>query len=213
MRAPKARVPKSVKVTAKNKDIEFSKLEDCHTFSTDRKTYFRRRVCSKDYRELPGACLPFDNWVKQIATPSYKKYFFTYYEVISKDVRLPAPEYYTRKIVTDKAVQRTLARCFIVQKDLNSIPLPRDPKKRQAFETLFKRKWPRSFEYSSIQRGSVRTMKILKKSIESCIAYRLWFRRECVLGCSATIDTESHDKFLLILQVLLAYIDVDSLDE
>jgi hypothetical protein len=168
--------------------------------------------CFKDYHELPEGCSQFDTWISDIATPLYKTEFFKYYEVISNS-RLPAPEYYTRKIVTDVETLHKLERCIIRQKDWNSVTLPRDPVDRKAFERLFKRSWPRSVEYSAVQRGSTRTITNLKKSIECCITYRLWFRKECVRRCSPLIDTTGHDKFFLILQVLLAYIVVNKLDQ
>lgn len=212
MRPPKKKsVPKNVKIAAKH--VQFKTLDDCHTHSAEHKNYFFRHLgCDKDYHELPQGCLGFDKWVETVATPAYKRTFFSYYEIISKDVRLPAPEYYTRKVVTDPEVQHRLARCFIVQKDWGEVPLPTNPAKRKTFETLFKRVWPKSFDYSTIQRGSTRTMKLLKQSIKTCISYRIWFRKECVVQCSPTIDTKSHDHFLLILQILLAYIEVSSLD-
>lgn len=198
-------------MTAKN--IKFKTPRECHSYSTEHTLFFREIGCEKDYHKLPHGCLKFDDWVGKIATPDYKTEFFSYYEVISKDVRLPAPEYYTRKIVTDNEVQTRLARCFIVQKDWSEVPQPRDQVERKAFEMLFKRVWPTTFDYSAIQRGSVRTMKLLRKSIETCISYRVWYRKECVLQCSSTLDTKSHDHFLLILQILLAYIKVRNLDQ
>lgn len=211
MRPPSKTVPKKIKATAKNKEVHFRSPDECHNYSKDHKRYFIRELgCDIDYHELQRGCLAFDKWVEKIATPTYKKTFFSYYNVIHEEGRLPSSEYYARQIVKDKKVQHKLARCFIVKKDIKDVPLPRDQKHRQAFEHLFKKVWPRTFDFSTVQRGSARIMATLKKSIETCLVYRLWYRQECVINCSSTIDTTSHDKFLLVLQVLLAYIEMDA---
>lgn len=205
-------MPKMVKRIAKE-GIKFKKLRDCHDYSTCHKIYFRKMGCFRDYHELPEGCLGFDIWVEKVSTSDYKKEFFTYYKIISEE-RLLSPEYYTQNIVTDTVVQNRLERCVIMRKDWNSVPKPRDPKERQAFERLFKRVWPPVFDYNSPkQRGSVRTMESLRNSIETCITYRLWFREECVRQCSPLVDTFGHDQFLLILQILLAKIVVNKLDQ
>jgi hypothetical protein len=212
MRPPKQRLPKPskspklVRSVLKNKNITFGKPKECWNHSTTHIEFFKELGCFNDYHKLIEGCKLFDEWIEKFATKDYRKTFFNFYDIISKDGRLPGPEYYTKDIIIDETTQRTLSRCFIVKKDIEEVELPKRANDRRKFTSLFG-KWPETFNVDFVKHGNKRNLQKVKSIIQTCTEYRIWFRNICVRKCSSNISTHSHDKFLLILQILLAKLE------
>lgn len=69
-------------------------------------------------------------------------------------------------------------------------------------------KWPDAFDANTLAKTG-HQKQILLKSIEMCFTRRIEFRSKCVVSCSKKIDTQSHDKFIVILQITRAQIITD----
>lgn len=172
----------------------FPDLSTCWEQSDEHRRYFLRYLdCAERsrYHEQQAACLPFDNIVAGFAGEQYRRTFFAHYRVRG---RKPDPHVYLEGLVDDPLLPR-LALLTIERKPrslLDSIP--------PNYEG-----W---LEHFTIQAAVAivfpEEKRLIQNAIERCIERRIFFRNACVRSCNKRIATDSHDTFLLILQILRA---------
>jgi hypothetical protein len=178
-------VPQEIKKKSKLRDDGFPGLYECWAQSKTHKQHFLNHLnCAEiqKYHNQINGCKPFDKLIARWAEEKYKENFFGYYKLKGKKPRVLD---YTTGLVKDKTILRKLSELALIKRypdELEHIPEPYDH-------------WPIHL-YS----------KIRLDAIECCIKRRLLFRNACVRACCKRIDTNSHDNFLLILQILRARI-------
>lgn len=173
---------------------DFPDLSSCWEQSDEHRRYFLQYLnCAERsrYHEQQYACLPFDNMVAGFAGEQYRRTFFAHYRVRG---RKPEPRVYLEGFVDDSILPR-LALLTIEKKPrslLDSIPHDYDG-------------W---LEHFTIQAAVAivfpEEKRLMKNAVERCIERRIFFRNACVRSCNKRISTDSHDTFLLILQILRA---------
>lgn len=197
LRKKEVKAPRAVKSSAKVTTHEFKKPADCWQQSTQHKHHFVGTLqCDKSYHDDKHACLALDRWISKVAGAKYKTTFFSYYDVVHPG-RTPLHTYvYTKGLVTDRPTLERLRLYSVKKVEFSTVR-----HQEQEFKRLFF-SWPPTFTLDP--NLTLQQKRSLKKAVEACVERRVWYRQKCVLECSTKLDTRSHDKFILILQILRA---------
>lgn len=208
LRNKRVKVPRGIKLQA---DLVPQNAQNAQTPSScwdqsrEHRRYFKDVLkCDKSYHLDRYACLSFDRWVGRIAGDEYKTSFFSYYTTYP--ARITELRHCTTGVIEERRILSKIRQYNIVRKEVHDVNAPNDPVLRRKFTQRFYT-WPSSFTFDSTTTRA--QLKNLKKSIEACINRRTWFRKACILNCSKTIDTKSHDHILVILQILRARLVID----
>lgn len=175
----------------------FPDVPQCWQQSETHRRYFLGELnCPhiNEYHSQRFACGAFDDLVGRIAGEDYKYSFFNYYRIPGPDVRedrylqgLTRPEHFN-----------TLLNRVILRKEVGQI--------RGGIPGPFEN-WPQTFDLALVIAIENRDeWRLVLDMIETCIERRLIFRNACVRTCNRRIQTDGHDKFILILQILRARI-------
>ena len=190
MKAPSKKIQRD----AKRMYDSFPDLASCWERSPEHKKYFVKYLgCYdlKNYHHHHHGCKPFDDFISRWAD-KHTRDFFTYYKVNGCSTRDIS---YTNELVNDKRKIKSLSNMSIRRKtriELQGRDIPREYND-----------WPFLFTIPDLifDDNDKRDMIV---SIEKCIERRLIFRNGCIRACSLRIETESHDLFLKILQIMRA---------
>jgi len=199
MKAPS----KKIQHEARKLYDDFPSIPACWERSPEHKNYFIKYLgcySLKEYHKHHHGCKQFDDFIARWSEEKHQRDFFTYYKVVGLSTRDIS---YTHGIVTDKKKIRFLSRMSIRRKnreELNGRDIPNEYYS-----------WPFSFSIPDLIHDSDERKDMIQ-SIEKCIRRRLMFRNGCIRACSRIIDTESHDIFLKILQIMRAQLIIDSND-
>lgn len=188
------KTPAPVRRSSTQRYRGFPDLSECWEQSREHKKYFLKYLdCPEKakYHRTSAGCLAFDSLVERWATSPFRVTFFNYYKI---EGRKPRSLDYLKGIVLSSSVVSSFARCTL-RKLLPSeidgdVPAPYAD-------------WPVAFSVLDLFVDDVQEMKL---AVEKCIARRLLFRNACVKACCTKLDTESHDTFLFMLNIIRAQI-------
>lgn len=174
----------------------FPNLDECWAQTEEHRKFFLSRMkCNerRDYHEGVRSCKEFDDIVESLAGKNYRHTYFRFFKVVG---RKPKMEDYLKNLCDDHILPR-MAELAIVKKtrgELRGSGVPRD------YDI-----WPDHFTvHTALAVTDPEDLNALLVWIENCIKRRLLYRNICVRSCNKRIDTETHDHFLLILQILRA---------
>ena len=170
----------------------FPDLRMCWEQTPIHRNYFTRILNCEElskYHGERGACRRFDDISELIAGREYRQTFWAYYTVHG---RLPGTTSYTGELCPSTMFASLSMKQIVKRPDLTSFP--------PTFNS-----WPDTFTIeASGFFANDQDRRDAIDSIEACIRRRVLFRNACVRACNRRIDTDSHDMFLLILQILRA---------
>lgn len=174
----------------------FPSLDQCWSQTEEHRKFFLSRMkCNerRNYHEGVRSCKEFDDMIESLAGMEYKHTYFRYFKVVG---RKPRPDEYLDAL-SDRQILPKLAELAIVKKtraELHGAGIPGNYSI-----------WPSHFTVdAAIAVLDPEDIDSLLVWIEHCIKRRLLFRNICVRACNKRIDTDTHDHFLLILQILRA---------
>jgi hypothetical protein len=179
----------------------FPDLRSCWEQSEDHKEYFMRYMdCvekSKYHRQV-HACKDFDRLIERWSEPIDSTKFFHYYDITGKTVRDNA---YLVQLISDRQTLLKYAANSIRKKTpeklaSEGIELP------EVYGD-----WSIEFNIPALLLDEQEIREMIG-ALNNCIQRRQLFRNLCVKACCKKIDTESHDIFLRMLQILRAQIIV-----
>jgi hypothetical protein len=146
------------------------------------------------YHEIRGGCVEFDRIVESIAGHHDRIRFFSFYVIVG---RRPRPDVYLEGLASPNAFPQ-LINLMIRKKTIDEIGT--SPGEHHRYHA-----WPVDFVIDyMIDTSSARDRALFLSAVEQCIRRRILFRIACVRSCNRRIDTEGHDAFLLMLQILRA---------
>ena len=174
----------------------FPRLDQCWSQSEEHRKFFLSKMrCNerRDYHEGVRSCKEFDDMIESLAGKQYKHTYFRYFKVVG---RKPRQDDYLEAL-SERGVLPKLAELAIVKKTRAELRGAGVPGNYNI--------WPSHFTVDAAMAVlDPEDNDALLKWIEYCIKRRLLFRNVCVRTCNKRIDTETHDHFLLILQILRA---------
>ena len=190
-------------------DEFFSSPRRCWEFNkNNRFEFMKKQKCHKiDYHNEKNGCLPFDDAMENISTEEFRTTMFVYYEITHPTTAPSIPRYATNRLAgtigtkAQRGEEIILLSRYIIAKKQEALingPIP----------TPF-HSWPKGFDPLLLGRTK-RQREILARSVENCIKRRMEFRNKCAIPCSKKIKRqETHDEFILILQIIRAQLLVD----
>ena len=173
-------------------------IPDAHyeCWNHNKQHFFRHMNCveMQKYHNQNNGCKPFDKLIARWAGEKYKATLFGFYTI--KGIKPPVHTY-TTDLVKDKKLLRKLSELVLIKKYPDEFEnLPEEYKD-----------WPIQFDLQAIYAIMFdEDAKEMLESIECCIKRRILFRNVCIRACCKRIDSNSHDTFLLVLQILRARI-------
>ena len=174
----------------------FPQLDACWAQSEDHRKFFLSQMKCKERREYHTgirSCKDFDDRIEELAGHDYRDTYFRFFKIVG---RKPKKEDYLERLC-DASILAKLSELAIVKKsrqDLRVAGVPGD------YDM-----WPAHFTIASILHvADPEDVNLLLGWVENCIKRRLLFRNICVRTCNKRIDTQTHDHFLLVLQILRA---------
>ncbi len=197
------RPPAEVRRAANKRYPGFPDEEECWEQSKTHRDYFLKYLdCAhkSNYHHDMRGCKPFDDLLTRWATTrGLARSFFTHYNILG---RPPRGDFrYLSGLISDRSLLTRYSQCSL-RKKLNAEYRDGDlPPVQHAG-------WPLNFNLFDSYFDDEERAEALE-AVEKCITRRIMFRNACVKACSTKNDTESHDKFLLILQILRAQLVVD----
>lgn len=170
----------------------------CWKQTSDHEEHFVSNLkCPKlcEYHTDKMGCELFDDMVQEMphVGAGHRENFFNYYKITGT---VPHKRFYLKELVQAQYLSKfNLGLVRIPADELNGNP-PRNYNK-----------WPSTFEIDSFSDANPQIgERNILLYIERCIRRRLRCRNTCVVSCNGLIDTATHDKFVLILQILRARI-------
>ena len=164
---------------------------------TTRKNYHHKIVNKRINPPVPYPnCHNFDDFVQSIATSDkYRSTLLNYYKVVfGEDPERVSVRSYTNGLIKNERVIKTLSNCSIRKLHPSEIQGELPPKYNS---------WPLYFTTDladGIRLPGKR--QELQDWIKECVKARTFYRNKCIQDCNVLIDKQTHDKFLLCLQIL-----------
>lgn len=186
----------AVRRAASHRFPGFPDIRECWEQSKAHRDYFKQYLdCDQraQYHADNRACKPFDRLIVRWATtPALARTFFTHYNIVG---RVPRSYTYLDGLVKNRELLTRYAQCSLRKKlsreyGANALPVQHA-------------NWPLNFNLFDLFFSDEERQEALE-AVEKCITRRIMFRNACVKACCSKSNTESHDTFLLILQILRA---------
>ena len=174
----------------------FPDLDSCWEQTKEHRDYFIKYMScpeKRQYHLIRGACKEFDDMIERWAGQAYRATFLRYYTIVG---RKPSNKSYLQSLCSLED-SRKLLKMAIIRKTPEQLLEQGVPEEYDL--------WPATLEIQAMMAITCDEDKtIALNAVESCIKRRLLFRNACIKSCNSRIDTESHDNFVLILQILRA---------